>query len=261
MVIAKVKMEDFILKGLKKQLLLFWIIIIASLGYFLSVRIYLFPIMGWNIFWFALSLPLSFGYCYLIWYSTDYPNLYKEPNIKIDKPLLAEFQEAHKEQEFTEVYNFYILYQEKLEKINKLTGRYSNKESLIFGILPLFVGLPLVAMLSNSIKTISTSIVIQLAFSFSFVIFFLIVSLFVTKRIYFSSFCLKSYELSEKDIGNKYIDLLSSGNTTGYNYQKMYDHNLYLLSIEKEVERRHTLFGYVAVTPVVITILYAIFLR
>lgn len=260
MVIAKVKMEDFILKGLKKQLLLFWTIIIASLGYFLSIKIYLFPIMGWNILLFALYLPLSFGYCYLIWYSTDTPELYKEPIIIIFEPRLYDYKNHECENDFSEDIKQYLLYKEKLENIKDCFERYSNRDVLIFAILPLFVGVPMATLFIKSLLHIKVPILLAMTVSLLVVTACLGLFLYTTRRIYYPRYALQSFEYSETDMKTPYAESRTT-DSLFYNRQKIYAHNSYLNHVENPLKRRHKTFLFCALTPIVVVILGVIFLK
>lgn len=226
----------------------------------LLVRIYLVPIMSWYIFWFALSLPLSFGYCYLIWYSTDYPQLYKEPEITIRKPDIYDFQQHNEINHFTECYDLYVRYQEQLKKIKDSTSEYSNRDGLILAVLLLFFAMPMVVNLTQALKHLIYSTVACVFISLPIVVSFLGVSLWVTKKIYYPEYCLKDYERSENDFETECSKSFRTHQARSYNYKKMYDHFSYLSSIERGLEFRHKIFVHTVVVAFLFLILSGVYL-
>lgn len=212
------------------------------------VRIYLVPVMSWRIFWFALSLPFLFGYCYLIWYSTDTPGLYKEPKIIIFEPRLYDYKNHECENDFSEDIKQYLLYKEKLENIKDGFGRHSNRDALIFAVLPLFIGMPMATLSIESLLHIKVPTFLAITVSLLVVTVCIGLSLYITRKIYYPHYALKSFEYSEADIKK----LLSELDEMQYNRQKIYGHNRYLHSIEKPLKHRHNAFIFCAVAPVVI---------
>ncbi len=222
----------------------------------LLVRIYLMPVMSWYIFWFALSLPLSFGYCYLVWYCTDTPKLYKEPEIVIFEPRLHDYNKHVCENDFSEDIKQYILYKEKLENIKDGFGRHSDRDALIFAVLPLFVGVPMATLFIESLLHIKVPIFLAITVSIFVVTACLGLSLYITRKIYYPRYALKSFQYSETDIKKLFSEL----DVMQYNRQKIYEHNRYLCSIEKPIKHRHNAFIFCAATPVVITVFTAFIL-
>lgn len=226
----------------------------------LLVRIYLVPIMSWYIFWFALYLPLSFEYCYLIWYSTDTPELYKEPRIIIFEPRLYDYKNHECENDFSEDIKQYLIYKEKLENIKDCFERYSNRDVLIFAILPLFVGVPMATLFIKSLLHIKVPILLAMAVSLLVVTACLGLFIYITRRIYYPRYALQSFEYSETDMKTSYAESRTT-DSLFYNRQKIYAHNSYLSHVENPLKRRHKTFLFCALTPIVVVILGVIFLK